>query len=258
MGNATYTTPDIQFASQYANQRAQMRGAMFRGAPPNVDIAGRYSPPTPSVVQNVRFAGEGAPRLIDYGKAGIDKEAQQAVLDTISQMDELLRVHPGTSLSRPADLEGLVAKLSDPSTSFDDIHGFASHVATGPKGSTLREVVEKVIRRNTDGSRLTSEGVPPFRPEQINGMMSIVMSRLSDNLSNAGYHGFVAPSGGKFHLSHVAYHGKAADEFGDSIAWFNPSKDLEILGTGQHNVYGSGYRADNWVGSPQEVASRFE
>ena len=257
MGNATYTTPDIQFASQYANQRAQMRGAMFRGAPPNVDIAGRYSPPTPSVVQNVRFAGEGAPRLIDYGKAGIDKEAQQAVLDTISQMDELLRVHPGTSLSRPADLEGLVAKLSDPSTSFDDIHGFASHASTGPQGSSLREVVEKVLRRNTDGSRLTSEGVPPFRPEQINEMMSIVMSRLSDNLSNAGYHGFVAPSGGGFHLSHVAYHGKAADEFGDTIAWFNPSKDLEILGTAQHNVYGSGYRADNWVGSPREVASRW-
>jgi hypothetical protein len=261
MGNGTYTTPDIQFASQYANQSVAAQGAIFRGT---------HSPPTPSVVQSVRFTGEGAPRLIDYGKAGIDKEAQQAVLDTISHVDELLRAHPGASLIHRTELEPLVAKLRDPSTSFDDIHGFASHGTTGP---TLRETVEAVLKRNTvttDRGLSSHQYPPPFRRQQLNEMMSIVMSRLNDNLSNAGYHGFVAPSGGAFHLSHIDYHGQKADTFGDSIAWFNPSKDLEISGTAQHNVMGvadpsgrlgllpSGYRADNWFGSPQEVAGRFE
>ena len=260
MGNATYTTPDIQFASQYANQSVEAQSAMFRGT---------HSPPTPSVVQNVRFTGEGAPNLIDYGKAGIDTEVQQAVVDTLGHLDELLAAHPGTLPVLRTELEPLLAKLSDPSTTFADIHGFATHASTGAPGITLREIVEAVARRNTgEGMLANAPNRPPFRTSQLNEMVSIVMSRLSDNLSNAGYHGFVAPADEGFHMAHTAYHGQGADKFGDSIAWFNPSKDLEIVGTAQHNVMGvthpsgrlgtvpSGYRADNWFGSPPEVAGR--
>jgi hypothetical protein len=252
MGNATYTTPDIQFASQYANQSVEAQGAIFRGT---------HSPPIPSTVQSVRFTGDGAPNLIDYGKAGIDTKAQQAVRDTLDHLDKLLAAHPGTLPPHPNEYRReLLAKLEHPRTTFADIHGFSEHARTGSQGSTLRAIVEAIIRRNTETG--------PFRLEQLNEMMSIVMSRLSDNLSNAGYHGFVAPAGGGFHMAHTARHGQSADKFGGSIAWFNPSKDLEIVGTAQHNVMGvthpsgrlglvpSGYRADNYFGSPAELARR--
>ena len=253
MGNATYTTPNMSFASLYANQGSQARGAIFRGT---------HAPPTPSVVQNVKFAGEGAPLLIDYGKAGIDEKAQQAVLKTIGELGKLLAEHPGSLPIHRTELEPLLAKLRHPRTTFADIHGFAGHASTGPKSETLRGMVEAVVRRNTETG--------PFRPAQLNEMVSNVMNRLNTNLSDAGYHGFAAPSGGGFHRTHQGHHSKAPGDFGDSIAWFNPRKDLEIVATGQHNVMGvvhpsgrlgtvpSGYRADNWFGSPTEVASRFE
>ena len=257
MGQATYTNPDPQFAATYAQkgvdeaaEHAATFGTPRTGSP--LDYGG--------TVQNVRFTGEGAPNLIDYGKAGIDTKAQQAVLDTLDHLDELLAAHPGTLPVLRTELEPLLAKLQNPRTTFADIHGFASHASTGAPGITLRDIVEAVARRNTETG--------PFRPEQLNEMVSVVMSRLSDNLSNAGYHGFVAPADEGFHMAHTAYHGRGADKFGDSIAWFNPSKDLEIVGTAQHNVMGvvhpsgrlglapSGYRADNWFGSPTEVAGR--
>ena len=250
LGHATYTTPDPAFALRYANQRNQAQGAIFRGTHP--------TPPVPSTVQSVRFTGDGAPNLIDYGKAGIDKEAQRAVVDTLAHMGELLDA-PGARLAEGADLKPLLDKLKHPRTTFADIHGFSEHARTGSRGSTLRATVEAVIRRNTETG--------PYRPEQLNNMVSLVMARLSDNLSDAGYHGFIAPSGGGFHMSHIGHHGKGADEFGDSIAWFNPSKDLEIMGSAHHNVMGvahpstgrlvpSGYRADNYFGSPTERARR--
>ena len=223
MGDALYTTPDPHFASGYADapNRAAIKHAEYFGDP--------LPDPVPGFVHNVRFTGEGAPRLLDYGAVGVADDAKRAVLETLEQMDDLLGVS-GTRLWTDAELAPLLSKLDNPRATFADIHGFAEGSVIGAPESSLRGFVEMMVRRNegagasfraTDGTRLTQ-----------NETISTVMSGLRTNLRNAGYHGYVAPKGGGFYTGQVGWHGKKeARGFGDAVAWFTPERDLTIVGS---------------------------
>ena len=217
MGDALYTTPNVPFASRYANapQRAATKHAEYFGGPPPT--------PVPGFVHNVKFTGEGAlpggkPNLLDYGAVGVADDAKRAVMGTLEQMDDLLGVS-GTRLWTDAELAPLMEKLFNPRATFADVHGFADAAVIGGSESSLRGFVEMVAKRNTPDSALWNEKV------------STVMSRLRTRLRDAGYHGYVAPEGGGFHIGQKGWHGETAEPFGGAVAWFTPERDLTIVGS---------------------------
>ena len=244
MGQATYTNPDPQFAATYAQkgvdeaaEHAATFGTPRTGSP--LDYGG--------TVQNVRFTGEGAPSLLDYGGTEIADNVKQAVLETVKDMNDLLVVHRGTRVWTDAEIAPLLSKVLDnPRATYADIHGFSEAAHTGVAESSLRGFVHMVAARNTGPGM-------PFHPNQVNEMVSLVMDRLRVHLSNAGYHGYRVPVGGGYHAAQIIRFGGARGRpFGGTIAWFNPDRDLEIVGTAYHGVY----RADNFLGSPTELRQR--
>jgi hypothetical protein len=171
----------------------------------------------------VKFTGEGAlpggkPNLLDYGAVGVADDAKRAVMGTLEQMDDLLGVS-GTRLWTDAELAPLMEKLFNPRATFADVHGFADAAVIGGSESSLRGFVEMVAKRNTPDSALWNEKV------------STVMSRLRTRLRDAGYHGYVAPEGGGFHIGQKGWHGETAEPFGGAVAWFTPERDLTIVGS---------------------------
>jgi hypothetical protein len=224
MGDGLYTTPDVQFASGYAdapNQEA-IKHAEYFGDP--------RPAPVPGFVHSVKFTGEGAPRLLDYGATGVADDTKQAVLETLGQMDNLLGV-PGTRLWTADEIAPLLAKLDNPRSTFADIHGFADGSVVGAPESSLRGFVEKVVRDNTaHPPAMDFRGSPgAFSGAEMDQLVSTVMDHLRIGLRDAGYHGYVAPKGGGFHTGQQGVHGEAAEPFGDAIAWFAPERDLTIM-----------------------------
>lgn len=233
MGDGLYTTPDLHFASTYAD-------APNRAAIKHAEVFGDPLPdPVPVFVYNVRFTGEdalpgGKPNLLDYGAAGVPDDAKQAVLETLEQMDDLLGVS-GTRLWTDAELAPLLSKLDNPRAAFADIHGFAKGSVIGAPESSLRGFVEMVVRRNTARPpAMDFRGSPGvFSAAETNELVSTVMSHLRIGLRDAGYHGYVAPKGGGFHIGQMRpeAHGVAAEPLGGTVAWFTPEKDLAIAAT---------------------------
>ena len=216
MGEGLYTTPNMSFASGYADAGNQ---AAIKHAEAFGDVAPAS---VPGFVHNVRFTGEGAPVLLDYGAKGIDEKAKDAVMGSLDHLDDLLRNHSGTTPVSDRQRRSMQHWLDDPDVSFGVLHGYTDTAGSGSLRRTVEDVIDSNIRTG------------PFAEGQKAEMMSLVLENLSTRLRDAGYHGYVSPQGGAFQNTLIRQHGPRGEATGGMISWFTPERDLAIVGSGRY------------------------
>jgi hypothetical protein len=179
-------------------------------------------------IHNVRFTGDGAPVLLDYGAKGIDEKAKNAVMGSLDHLDNLLRQHPGTTLVSDRQRRFMQHWMDDPNTSFGLLHGYTDTSGSGSLRRTVEDVMDTNIRAG-----FFAEGQKPE-------MMSVVLENLSTGLRDAGYHGFVSPQDGAFQDVLLRKFGaKDANLSEGMIACFTPERDLAIVGSSSYGGAGT-------------------
>jgi len=232
MGTGLYTTPTVEFALRYADEATQKaikvgnKSGATTGVFPTTASLGDMPP---GFVHNVRFTGDGAPVLLDYGANGIDQKAKDAVMGSLDDLDDLLRPFTGTTLVSDRQRRFMQHWLDDPKVSFGALHGYTSEGGTGGLRRTVEDVISTNIRTG------------PFAEGQKAEMMSKALENLSIRLRDAGYHGYVSPQGGSFQQDTLLskFGQKDADLSGGMISWFTPERDLAIMGSAPYGGAGT-------------------
>tara|TARA_R110002051_G_scaffold304062_1_gene373210 strand:+ start:114 stop:1601 length:1488 start_codon:yes stop_codon:yes gene_type:complete len=232
MGAGLYTTPNMPFALRYADEATQkaIRAGNKSGATTGVfPTTASLGDMPPGFVHNVRFTGDGAPVLLDYGARGIDQKAKDAVMGSLDDLDDLLRPLTGSTLVSDRQRRKIQFWLDDPGVSFGALHGYTSEGGAGG----LRQVVQDIISTNIQTG--------PLATGQRREIMSEALENLSIRLRDAGYHGYVSPEGGSFQQGPIlSKFGQGdADLSGGMISWFTPERDLAIMGSSPYGGAGT-------------------
>ena len=232
MGTGLYTTPNVPFALRYADEATQkaIRAGNKSGATTGVfPTTASLGDMPPGFVHNVRFTGDGAPVLLDYGAKGIDQKAKDAVMGSLDDLDDLLRPLTGSTLVSDRQRRKIQFWLDDPGVSFGALHGYTSEGGAGG----LRQVVQDIISTNIQTG--------PLAMGQRREIMSEALENLSIRLRDAGYHGYVSPEGGSFQQGPILskFGQGEADLSGGMISWFTPERDLAIMGSSPYGGAGT-------------------